>query len=41
MRRSLYVCINFFVSALSNHEATAAFDLWLAVIFCVVCFCKL
>lgn len=41
MCRSLYACFSFFVSALSNHEATATFDLWLAVIFSLVCFCKL
>lgn len=36
-----YMCALIFVSAPSNHEATATFDLRLAVVFSVVCFCKL
>lgn len=35
------MCIIFFASALRDHEAKATFDLWLAIIFSVVSFCKL
>lgn len=35
------MCIIFLLSAPSNHEATATFDLWLAVIFSIVSFCNM